>query len=264
MTLVGLSSLYIFLRGEPFENVIKEIQSEKEDRLNPDIWEIVDEGHHSITHKSVKLIADLSSQGYKFTFHSPFGGINIADLDKEKRFGSLARLKKSLESAAESEAKAVVLHPGLKMKNKNQTIAERLNEESILYLYEYCKSLGIEFTLENMNPNTQYFMTKPSDFEELFEKNKVRLKITFDIGHANIGSEVSAFISRLSDTFAIVHSHDNRGDMDEHLGIGDGSVDWKGVTSQLIKSGFKGIYIVESVMKPFDSVAKLKEMLWSF
>jgi len=264
MVLVGLSSLYIFLKGEPFEDIIKEIDSERESSQNPDIWEIVDEGHHSLTSKRVKLIQGLSSQGYKFTIHSPFGRINIADLDTGRRHESLAKLKKSIESSAEIEAKAFILHPGLKAKDKDLARAERLNEESILTLYEYAESSGIVLALENMNSNTQYFMTNPIDFEEFFERNNVRLKIVFDIGHANIGASLNEFLSKLSDRFYIIHSHDNEGDRDEHLGIGDGSIDWRGIMSQLIYVEFKGIYIVESVLKPYESVAKLKEMLYPF
>ncbi|MCP8304356.1 MAG: sugar phosphate isomerase/epimerase [archaeon] len=264
MALVGLSSLYIFLKGEPFEDVIKEVQSEREGSQKPDIWEIVDEGHHSLTRKRVRMIQDLSSQGYTFTIHSPYSSTNIADLDSGRRRESLVKLKKSIESAAEAEAKALVLHPGLKARDKDQTMAERLNEESILTLYDYAESSGIVLALENMNPATQHFMTKPRDFEEFFERNKVRLKMVFDVGHAYIGSLVDEFISKLSDRFITVHFHDNKGDRDEHLGIGDGSIDWRGVTSQLIRLDFRGMYIVESVVKPYESVAKLKEMLEPF
>ncbi|MCP8318933.1 MAG: sugar phosphate isomerase/epimerase [Candidatus Methylarchaceae archaeon HK01B] len=264
MALVGLSSLYIFLKKEVFEDIIKEVKFEREYSQKPDIWEIVDEGHHSLTRKRVRMIHDLSSQGYTFTIHSPYNITNIADLDRSRRHESLAKLKKSIESAAEVEAKALVLHPGLKAMGKDQTIAERLNEESILTLYDYAESSGIVLAFENMNPATQHFMTKPRDFEDFFERNKVRLKMVFDVGHAYIGSVVNEFISKLSDRFVTVHFHDNRGDRDEHLGIGDGFIDWRGVTSQLIRRDFRGMYIIESVVKPYESVAKIKEMLKPF
>ncbi|MCP8307874.1 MAG: sugar phosphate isomerase/epimerase [archaeon] len=259
MAIVGLSALYILLKGEPFENLIKDITSEREENENPDVWEIVDESNHSLTHKNLKSIQDLSSQGYSFTVHSPYSEINIADLDALRRRESLAKLKRSIDSAAKIEAKALVLHPGLKM--KDQIVAERLNEESILTLYDYAESFGLTLALENMTSNTQYFMTKPIDFEEFLERTRIRLKIAFDIGHAHVGDLVNEFVSKLSDKFIIIHVHDNNGMRDEHLGIGDGSIDWDDFADQIMELDFRGIYIVESVEKPYESIARLREML---
>jgi len=259
MAIVGLSALYIILKGEPFENLIKDITSEREKNENPDVWEIVDEDQHSLIHKNLKSIQDLSSQGYFFTVHSPYTGLNIADLDALRRRESLAKLKRSIDSAAKIEAKALVLHPGLKA--KDQTIAERLNEESILTLYDYAESFGLTLALENMIPNTQCFMTKPKDFEDFLERTRIRLKITFDIGHAHVGNLVNEFVSKLSDKFTIIHAHDNNGMRDEHLGIGYGSIDWDRFTNQITEHDFRGIYIVESVEKPYESIVRLREML---
>jgi sugar phosphate isomerase/epimerase len=259
MAIVGLSSLYIVLKEEPFENLIKDITYDRENKENPDVWEIVDEAHHSLTHKNLKSIQDLSSQGYSFTVHSPYCEINIADLEASRRKESLSKVKKSIDSAARIEAKALVLHPGLK--GKNPIIAQRLNEESIVNLYDYAESFGLTLALENMTPNPQNFMTKPIEFEELLKRNKIKLKVTFDIGHAHIGNLVNEFISKLSDKFFIIHTHDNHGVKDEHLGIGDGSIDWNSFTKKLMELDFRGIYIVESVDKPFESVARLKKLL---
>jgi len=259
MAIVGLSSLYIVLKGEPFENLIRDITTEREENENPDVWEIVDEVDHSLIDKNLRSIQDLSSQGYSFTVHSPYSGVNIADLDASRRRESLSRLKRSIESAAKIEAKALVLHPGLK--TKDQILAQRLNEESILNLYDYTESFGLTLALENMIPTTQSFMTKPMDFEDFLERTRIRLKMTFDIGHAHVGALIDEFVSKLSDKFMIVHTHDNNGMRDEHLGIGYGSIDWESFTNQLIELDFRGFYIVESVEKPYESVARLREIL---
>lgn len=259
MAIIGLSTLYMVLKGEPFEDLIKDILSEREEDENPDVWEIVDEAQHSLIHKNLKSIQDLSSQGYSFTVHSPYSEMNIADIDALRRRECLMKLKRSIDSAAKIEAKALVLHPGLKM--RDQAIAQRLNEESILTLYDYAESFGLNLALENMIPNTQHFMTKPRDFEDFLERTQVHLKIAFDIGHAHLGALVNEFVSKLSDRFIIIHAHDNNGIRDEHLGIGDGSIDWDEFTDQIIELDFRGIYIVESVERPYESIARLRGML---
>ncbi|MEM3382700.1 MAG: sugar phosphate isomerase/epimerase family protein [Nitrososphaerales archaeon] len=261
MTSVGLSTLYVILRGEPFENSINYITSEREKEKSPDVWEMVDDADHSLTHKNLKSIQDLSSQGYRFTVHSPYSGINIADLDASRRKESLLKVKRSIDSAARIEAKALILHPG--SIGKDSKIAQILNEESILALYDYAESFGLKVALENMIPYSKNFMTKPIEFEDFLERNRIKLKITFDVGHAHIGNLIDEFVSKLSDNFLIIHAHDNNGIMDEHLGIGDGSIDWIALIKRLIELDFNGIYIVESVEKPYESVARLKEMLSS-
>ncbi|MEM3437836.1 MAG: sugar phosphate isomerase/epimerase, partial [Nitrososphaerales archaeon] len=135
---------------------------------------------------------------------------------------------------------------------------------SILTLYDYAESFGLRVALENMIPNSKNFMTKPIEFEDFLERNRIKLKITFDIGHAYIGNLIDEFVSKLSDKFFIIHAHDNNGIKDEHLGIGDGSINWNAFIKRLIELDFNGIYIVESIEKPYESVARLKEMLGSF
>lgn len=259
MAIVGLSAFYIIIKGEPFEDLIKDITFEREKKENPDVWELVDEVNHSLTYKNLKFIQDLSSQGYLFTVHSPYSGINLADLEASRRKESISRVKRSIDSAARIEAKALVLHPGLR--GKDPIMAQRLNEESIINLYDYAESFGLTIALENMIPSPLNFMTKPVEFQDFLERSKIKLKMTFDIGHAHIGNLVSEFVSKLSDKFFIIHAHDNKGMKDEHLGIGDGSIDWNGFTKKFMEHDFRGIYIVESVEKPFESVTKLKEML---
>jgi len=44
--------------------------------------------------------------------------------------------------------------------------------------------------------------------------------------------------------FANVHVHDNMGERDQHLPVGDGNIDFKQVLKQL--SGYDGRYVIEA------------------
>ena len=64
-------------------------------------------------------------------------------------------------------------------------------------------------------------------------------------------------IDTFSDRIANVHIHDNMGERDEHLTLGEGSIDFQHVISML--KGYTGNYIIES--KNLDSAVRSKKVL---
>jgi sugar phosphate isomerase/epimerase len=82
-----------------------------------------------------------------------------------------------------------------------------------------------------------------------------------DTGHANITGELQRFLTELSDKIKHVHAHDNFGKVDQHLGIGDGNIDWKSTFELLKKASYKGIVMVESVEHVHESVQRLRQLL---
>ena len=63
------------------------------------------------------------------------------------------------------------------------------------------------------------------------------------------------------DRLANIHIHDNHGDRDEHLTIGDGDIDYVDVFGKL--SSYQGNFVIES--RDFDSAVesqnRISEML---
>ena len=87
------------------------------------------------------------------------------------------------------------------------------------------------------------------------------LRICFDIGHANTMGQIDAMIDLFADRISNIHIHDNNGERDEHLTIGDGSIDFEHVIRRL--SGYKGNYIIESKDLPSAVLSnqRLKKLL---
>jgi len=67
--------------------------------------------------------------------------------------------------------------------------------------------------------------------------------ITCDLGHANTAGQVGPFLEHL-EQFNHLHLHDNHGLSDEHLALGDGSIDWAAIGPQ-VKRRYTGIAVVE-------------------
>jgi sugar phosphate isomerase/epimerase len=86
-----------------------------------------------------------------------------------------------------------------------------------------------------------------------------------DIGHANLfGNSPEEFIRRFRKKLRHVHAHDNMGDMDLHLPIGTGTIDWEG-TIRTLKKHYNGTITLEvySRDKEYALISKRKlEDLW--
>jgi sugar phosphate isomerase/epimerase len=70
------------------------------------------------------------------------------------------------------------------------------------------------------------------------------LGICFDAGHANTAGNTDEWLA-LADRFVNVHLHDNRGERDEHLVLGEGTVPLAKILKAL-QGVYKGNYVIES------------------
>jgi sugar phosphate isomerase/epimerase len=69
--------------------------------------------------------------------------------------------------------------------------------------------------------------------------------ITLDTGHANtIGSPVN-FYDRVRDKVWNIHMHDNSGEKDDHLPLGEGNIDFKAFMKRLKETNYNGYLSVE-------------------
>ena len=72
----------------------------------------------------------------------------------------------------------------------------------------------------------------PALFRQIMKKvNHPRLRVCLDVAHANVFSEdrPERWFRQLGPWIEHMHWNDNRGDRDNHLAIGDGTVRWSEV-----------------------------------
>ena len=98
-------------------------------------------------------------------------------------------------------------------------------------------------------------------YENMDELNEFltdnNLYMTLDVGHANhVGYSADDMIF---DCIKHVHMHDNFGDDDAHLPLGEGSIDLKRVVNNLESKKYDGIYILE--VNDYDSIKKSNEYM---
>ena len=199
----------------------------------------------------------LNSFDFKYTIHAPFLDVNIASLSTKSRNVSIEQIKDSINLANEIDASIVVVHPGLVpflLKEMPEKIYPVANN-SIKELGEYSRDLGVTTTIENM-PNFESMI-----YQDMSKLNEILVEfgmgMTFDIGHAHhsgISPDEMYF-----DSIKHIHAHDNMGDDDSHLPLGEGNIQLKDIVNTFEEKNYDGIYMIEVNDK--DSIKKSLEYL---
>ena len=206
-------------------------------------WEIVSEADHYLPMIGLSLESMMKSYDLTYSIHAPFNDINIASLNESVREMSVIELIKIMNMASELDIKTVTIHPGL-----YSMVVSGLEERSVMAAKRSLRTLdrmaqecGVRLCVENM-PGFKFFLGQTADqMSELLEGTN--LPICLDIGHANTTGQLNEIIDTLGNRIMNVHIHDNDGKQDQHLTIGEGTVDFDDCLKRL--SSYGGRYIIE-------------------
>jgi sugar phosphate isomerase/epimerase len=188
--------------------------------------------------------------GVEFAVHSPFNEIDIGSLDDSYREKSVDGILEAIELGHIIEASVVVVHPATGSRGAIEE-RERLREvekESLQLINEFAGQKGVRICLENMPSGLPFVERSLASGVMQLAKDLDNFGITFDVAHANTTNvPAGKMLEHLGETVEHVHVHDNRGTRDEHLEIGLGNVDWKGIIGRLVRMDYKGILTDESL-----------------
>jgi sugar phosphate isomerase/epimerase len=175
---------------------------------------------------------------------------------------SMKRLEKSMANASQLNAELWVLHPGLVTGISPFYPGKewRQNTESILRLVTSAKELGLRVAIENLPKKYGSVMHNPQDFLRLYSETNMGAGIVLDVGHANLEGQTLPFITQLSSKIWHFHLSDNVGEVDQHLGIGFGKIDWEDFVAKIGRIDFGGLMMLESVFNVEESFSKLHHL----
>ncbi len=167
--------------------------------------------------------------GYEWKGDPDSPPVNVASTDRKTRILAMDEIKRAIEVAEQIPFRFLIQHMGLP--------DEEFSEEkfdacmtSIEHLRAFAKPLGVTVLVENI-PNELSTPDKLMEFLRLSRFDDVG--VCFDIGHANVMSNVPNAFETLHERIRSVHVHDNKGDRDAHLWPGEGSIDWKETVGRL-------------------------------
>ena len=254
---VGVSMLYCL--GEPFSRMVKRLG-----KMETKYIEILDDGTYDLNKTRIATLKEAAkSYGLEYSLHAPFADINIASPIKPLLNASLKRLKQSLQNASAMDAKLWIFHPGQRTGIGQFYPGADFKQhcQSIEELYKVAEEYGVNIALENLPARYWFLMNTPEEFMRMYRETNLPVGVVVDLGHANLEGQIQPFFNLLADKIVHIHASDNNGSDDQHLGIGEGNIDWTWFAQTLNKNGYDKTIIIESMIHVPESVRKLKQLL---
>jgi len=205
--------------------------------------------HYRILLRSkTAIVGALEANGLGLVCHLPTF-LSTADLTDSIRQASIAEILRSMEVAAELGAGKVVLHPSMAT-GMGIFVLDSVQASFFDFLAQVvsaAQQLNLVICLENMFPRCRIGV-EPDDFEAIF-KRFPSLKLTLDTGHANIedkrGRRLKGLTDRFDQRIGHLHISDNKGKIDDHLAVGQGTVKFVDLVRRLKIAGYDDTVTLE-------------------
>ena len=244
----GFTALALF--DVPFESTLAIAQRDSFDTV-----ELLCEGPYlpRLALQNVKQFESAASYDVEITLHAPTVDLNPASVNVGIREETARQLQETLDLAVVLNASTITTHPG-NIKRINDRITARalvLTLETLGEWADNTSALGIVPAIENMPNNPRYFCMNVR--EHALFVDRCASSATIDVGHAHTNSAVADFMQA---RFPVAHYHisDNHGVRDEHLAVGDGTIDWAIVV---------GMHKVIIEINDYKAIKKSREELHS-
>ena len=247
--MIGFSCPPLTVR--PFDEVAKLVLP------NFQHWEIISEANHWLPDIQNEVKEILETTNMKFSVHGPFSDVNLATFDPGTRKYAIKTFLEIIDICARLGIGPVTVHPGVigPIQHWDRPRALRLTRESLEMLTREANDNSMLIALENM-PDMR-FTTGQTAKEMLEFMDGLEMGMCFDIGHAHTTGQMSEMMA-LKEKFINVHIHDNNGDKDSHLALGEGTIDFS-VLKEL--AGYKGNYIIEAKRPNIEEALASKNSL---
>ena len=205
--------------------------------------------HHSdIRRQEAALRKTLAEYSLDLVCHLPTF-VYTADLAPAIRKASLEEMIHSIGIAGRLGAEKAVLHPSI-ISGLGPLVLDKALElvhDTLDLLVTEAEKINLPLCLENIYPRYHTFF-EPDHFTGVF-KRYPQLKLTLDTGHANMddpgGNRLCEFIRRFPDRIGHIHVSDNNGKLDEHLRVGNGTVNFPTFARMLKQAGYDDTVTLE-------------------
>ena len=226
-------------------------------------WEIVAEGKHFLRDICDDFLKLSSSYDLQYSVHAPLSDINIGAINPRMREAALNEVLESLDLAHRMGIDLMTVHPGFMspLAILDRDTAVQATKASLKAIDARSKDLGIRVALENMPEMPASMAKEPEGLLAFLEGTG--LGVCFDIGHANTVGNIADFLS-IKDRFINMHVHDNVGDRDRHMVLGEGNIDFLKWLGAFLP--YPGRYVIEAreLERSLVSRGRLRKILAYF
>ena len=179
----------------------------------------------------------------RFVLHAPFCELTPAAVDPLIGQVSRRRYQQSFDLAWAHGVKRLVIHSGFV---PNVYFDQWFTEQAPVFWQEFLadKPAGCRLLLENVLDSGPHLLRAVVE-----RVNDPRLRVCFDAAHAAIYSPVplEEWIDVLGPYIDHVHVHDNQGQADQHLALGQGTLPWERLLSRLERQASPPSYTLETL-----------------
>ncbi|WKZ32432.1 MAG: sugar phosphate isomerase/epimerase family protein [Thermodesulfobacteriota bacterium] len=186
----------------------------------------------------------FAEKGLTITVHGPYIDLNPGSREEKTRLLTVGVYDRLFGVVEILKPRTVVLHAGYH-ERKYKGDKDLWLSQSLKTWPEFVKRaerIGTVIAVENI------FEREPSTLRLLMDElPSPNLGICLDAGHMRVFSEVDfeEWFAALGPRVAEVHLHDNHGKRDDHLPIGDGSIDFERFMDLLSKYTKDPVYTIE-------------------
>ena len=167
----------------------------------------------------------LAASGRRPTVHAPFFDLSPGAMEPLVREVTRQRLTQSLQAAHQLGAHLMVVHPGYDRWRYPKLAATWTAQaaDTLAPLVAMAARCDCRLALENI------YEAAPDTLLALVERlDSPWFGHCFDIGHWRLFGEVpqEQWLAKVSSRLLHLHLHDNRGQSDDHLPVGEGVIDF--------------------------------------
>ncbi|MCM2466043.1 sugar phosphate isomerase/epimerase family protein [Methanoculleus oceani] len=208
-------------------------------------WEIVADGKYRLDNPEnfAAVRENLESTGLRATVHAPYSDLNLASLNYPIWRESIRQTCCCIQHAA-ALTDRVTVHPGF-VSPVGKLVPEKvweMQKTALVEIGRYAEEHGVLACVENMISIKDFLCRYPEEILGLTE-GIAGIGVTLDIGHANTNGQVDAFLAHVKE-ISHLHVHDNHGQSDEHLALGDGTIVWEKV-GRIVARDYSGPVVIE-------------------
>jgi sugar phosphate isomerase/epimerase len=225
----------------PYGRLSEQLEDIVRQRINPELAFSAETLDRATAEELAAQTRPLHAAGLATTIHAPFLDLNPGALDTTIREATRRRLQQVFQAAGIVRPRVIVVHPGYDDLRYGDKRAAWLKNSIDFWrgFVPLAREIGCVIAVENI------FEKEPSTLRALLEGvDDPCFRHCFDVGHWNMFTTVTMedWFAELGPWVAEVHVHDNHGQADEHLPLGEGIIDFD------LLFGLVGHYAPEAVL----------------
>ena len=228
----------------PYSYLLEKYKSLIDSGINPEVYMDGFYIEEALPSDLERIRESFGASALSITLHGPYMDMNPGSADESIRLSTAAMYARVFRVIERLRPKAVVLHAGYHEKKYKGNHELWLSQSLKTWpaLVSEAERLGTVIAVENI------FEKEPFTLKLLMDAvESANFGVCIDAGHLRVFSRVDMeeWFRVLGPRIAEVHLHDNHGKHDDHLPLGEGSIDIPRFMRLLAQYATDPVYTIE-------------------